>query len=74
MAFEETLKVTPDDDDEPDWITAHAREQRRSAAVRRRAEVEARLAKVREKEKRARARYETGEPLMKRRVSLWVVV
>ena len=62
-------KVFTGDDDEPDWILAHAREQKRRTAIQRRSEQEARLAKIREKEQKARVRYESGEPPVKRQVS-----
>jgi len=49
-------------------MLASAREQKRKVLLQDRADREARLARVREKEERARARYENGEPLRKRQV------
>ena len=54
--------------DEPDWMVASAREQKRKLLLQDRADREARLARVREKEERARRRYEDGEPPLKRQV------
>lgn len=50
-------------------MLAHVREQKRRNAVRRREDLESRLARVREKEEKMKARYESGEPMSKRRVS-----
>ncbi|KAJ9648856.1 ATP-dependent DNA helicase chl1 [Coniosporium tulheliwenetii] len=65
-AFEEGLLAETADDDEPEWIVEHAREQKRQAALRERADLEARLAKIRAKEKRLKERYENGEPTHKK--------
>ncbi|KAI9791475.1 MAG: ATP-dependent DNA helicase chl1 [Peltula sp. TS41687] len=49
--------------EEPDWIIEHAKEQRRQTVLRRKADVEARLSRIREREKRQRERFEkAGEP------------
>ncbi|EON69697.1 hypothetical protein W97_08957 [Coniosporium apollinis CBS 100218] len=65
-AFEEDLLAETADDGEPEWIIEHAREQKRQAASRERADLEARLAKIRAKEKRLKERYENGEPTRKK--------
>jgi chromosome transmission fidelity protein 1 len=48
----------------------YARKQARKDALQRKEELEARLAKIRAKEKRIKERYENGEPQNKRRVGL----
>lgn len=47
----------------------HAETQKRHEAIHRRDQQEARLAKIRQKEERAKARFESGEPPYKRQVS-----
>ncbi len=56
------------DDDEPDWIVEHAKEQRRQAVLQQKMELEARLRKIREREKLMRKRLENGEPMHKKLV------
>lgn len=56
------------DDDEPDWMLEHAREEKRRAALQQRAALEERLAKVRAKERKLKERYDNGEPRFKRQV------
>lgn len=48
----------------------HAQRERRSKALRNREELEARLAKIRSREKRMRERQRNGEPKHKRAVGL----
>lgn len=57
-------------EDEPEWMLEHARQEKRQAALRRRADLEERLAKIRAKERKMRERYENGEPRFKRQVCL----
>ncbi|KAI9812801.1 MAG: ATP-dependent DNA helicase chl1 [Phylliscum demangeonii] len=54
------------DEDEPAWIIEHAKEQRRQALLQRRADLDARLAKIRARERKQRERFEKGEPVQKR--------
>ena len=54
---------------EPDWVVEHARKTRHDALLRARRDLEMRLARVREKERRQKQRYEDGEPSRKRFVS-----
>ncbi|KAI9740815.1 MAG: ATP-dependent DNA helicase chl1 [Claussenomyces sp. TS43310] len=54
-------------EDEPEWIIAQAKARKRRELLRHREDMEARLAKVRAKEKLERERYLKGEPGVKRR-------
>lgn len=58
----------------PAWMLEHDVKQVQQAARRRIEQQGARLRKVREKEDRARARYESGEPPTKRQVSRLMVI
>lgn len=58
------------EDEEPEWMVEYSQRQKREEAVSLRVEVEARLDKVREKERRAKARFEAGEPPVKKQVHL----
>lgn len=49
-------------------MVASAREQKRKLLLQERAEREARLTRIREKEEKARLRFEYGEPPKKRQV------
>ncbi|KAF3313568.1 ATP-dependent DNA helicase chl1 [Orbilia oligospora] len=51
------LEQDVDDGKTPAWVLAHARKERKENALRSRREMEARLQKVREKEKREREQY-----------------
>ncbi|KAL8711053.1 MAG: hypothetical protein Q9220_004434 [cf. Caloplaca sp. 1 TL-2023] len=55
-----------EDPEEPAWVVDQARRQRTESLLQRRLELEYRLAKIREKEKRQKQRYERGQPLKKR--------
>lgn len=57
-----------EDADEPEWILENAREQRRQYVLRQKADIETRLARIREREKRQRERFENGEPMRKKLV------
>ncbi|KAI9836154.1 MAG: ATP-dependent DNA helicase chl1 [Sclerophora amabilis] len=54
------------DDEEPAWLVEHARAQKRQALLRRRADTEARLSKIREREKKQKERFKAGESRAKR--------
>lgn len=66
--FDESLvQGADDDDDDPEWMKEHARNERRRNALQHRHDLERRLAKLREKEKKVKQQYENGEPVTKRR-------
>lgn len=66
--FDESLiRSADDDDDDPEWMKEHARNERRRNALQHRQDLEKRLAKVREREKKLKQQYENGEPMTKRR-------
>lgn len=66
--FDESLiRSADDDDDDPEWMKEHARNERRRNALQHRHDLEKRLAKVREREKKVKQQYENGEPMTKRR-------
>ncbi|KAE9987678.1 hypothetical protein EG328_001911 [Venturia inaequalis] len=66
--FDESLiQGADDDDDDPEWMKEHARNERRRNALQHRHDLERRLAKLREKEKKVKQLYENGEPVTKRR-------
>ncbi|KAF1848188.1 DNA repair helicase [Cucurbitaria berberidis CBS 394.84] len=65
--FEEGFAIDAASSDEPAWIIEHAQKQRKQEALRRRQELNDRIAKIKAKEKRTKARYENGEPSSKRR-------
>ncbi|KAI9722840.1 MAG: ATP-dependent DNA helicase chl1 [Chrysothrix sp. TS-e1954] len=52
--------------DEPQWVIDHAVNQRRTEALQQRKDLNARLAKIKAREDRARARFESGERPHKR--------
>ena len=64
--FEEGFAVDASNSDEPSWIREHAQKQRKQEALRRRQELNDRIAKIKANEKRATERYESGEPKNKR--------
>ncbi|QDS71585.1 hypothetical protein FKW77_006132 [Venturia effusa] len=64
---ESLLRSADDDDDDPEWMKEHARNERRRNALQHRQDLESRLAKVRAREKKVKQLYENGEPLAKRR-------
>ncbi|KAH5734280.1 hypothetical protein HBI17_203830 [Parastagonospora nodorum] len=64
--FEDGFAVYAAASDEPAWILEHAQKQRKQEALRRRQELNDRIAKIKAKEKRAKERYESGEPRYKR--------
>jgi len=66
--FEGSLSTNDEQNEEPDWMLEYSRKQQKDAALAKRADVEARLAKVREKETRAEQRYQAGEPPNKKQV------
>jgi chromosome transmission fidelity protein 1 len=65
--FEDGLALDESYSDEPAWMLEHTQKQKREAALHRRAEFEARIAKIKEKEKQLqRSTYEKGRPPFKR--------
>ncbi|KAF2402582.1 DNA repair helicase [Trichodelitschia bisporula] len=64
--FDDSLQGK-DQDDEPDWMLEYERKEKRRKALQNRRDLEGRLARIREKEKKVRLRYERGEPEGKRR-------
>ncbi|KAH7369668.1 helicase C-terminal domain-containing protein [Rhexocercosporidium sp. MPI-PUGE-AT-0058] len=65
-AFEEGLNWS-NDSDEPEWVIEQAKARRRRELLRNREDMEARLAKIRAKEKAQRDKYLKGEQSVKRR-------
>jgi chromosome transmission fidelity protein 1 len=65
--FDEAMQSIEVDEDEPAWMAEHAREIKRKEILHMRAEFEARLANVREKERKLREKQASGEPFRKRR-------
>ena len=63
--FEDGLDAE-NDDDEPDWMVTHAREQKRRAALQNRADLEARLERIRQRERKIKERGANGERPSKR--------
>jgi chromosome transmission fidelity protein 1 len=61
------LLIAPQDSDDPDWIIEHMRTEKRQTALQERQDLENRLTKVREKEKKIKERQGVREPLVKRR-------
>ena len=59
-------KVDAANSEEPAWIVEHAQKQRKQEALRRKQDLNDRIAKIKAKEKRAKERYESGEPKYKR--------
>ena len=58
------------DENEPDWMIEHALKEKREAALHRQQELEARLARIRENERKAKQRHSHGEGSRKRAVGL----
>jgi chromosome transmission fidelity protein 1 len=66
QTFEDGFAIDNSTGDEPDWILEHAQKQKKQEALRRKQELNDRIAKVKAKEKRAKERFENGEPRYKR--------
>ena len=64
--FEEGFTVETAESDDPPWMLERARQKSKQAALRRRQDLEDRIAKVKAKEKRINDRYQNREPLYKR--------
>lgn len=64
--FEDGLSVGPNANDEPSWMVEHAQEQRRQEALRRRQELNDRLAQIKAKEGKSKERYNSSEPHYKK--------
>lgn len=65
--FDEAMQSIEVDDDEPQWMADYAREAKRKEILHMRAEFEARLAKIRERERKLRENQTNAEPFRKRR-------
>ena len=65
--FDDAVAAIQLDDDEPEWMVEHAREERRREARQMRADFEARLEAVRLRDQKVRERHANGEPPTKRR-------
>lgn len=66
-AFEEALNSIEADEEDPEWMIQHAREERRREIRKTRADLEARLEAARERDRRTRERNANSEPPVKRR-------
>jgi chromosome transmission fidelity protein 1 len=56
------------DEDEPVWMLEHARQEKGRLLIQQKTDFEARLAKIRVREKRQKEIYENGEPKFKKSV------
>jgi len=72
--FQEGLSINDERNEEPDWMLEYSRKQQKDDALAKRADMEARLAKIREKEIRAQQRYQAGELPNKRQVRVMLIV
>lgn len=66
QTFKEGFAVDVASSDEPAWILEHAQKQKKQEALRRRQELNERIARVKAREKKAKDHYENGEPRLKR--------
>ncbi len=64
--FDESLAQEAGDEDEPEWMLEHEREEKRQAVLQKREDLEKRLARVPAKEEKMRLRMQNGEPPAKR--------
>ena len=64
--FEEGFAADAANSDEPLWMLEHAQAEKKHQALHRKRELEARVAKIKEKEKRIKQRYEDGDSRAKR--------
>jgi len=55
------------DDDEPEWMVQHSREEKKNQVIQKRAELETKLENIRQHERKIRDRQENGPPLAKKR-------
>ncbi|THW47080.1 DNA repair helicase [Aureobasidium pullulans] len=65
--FDESIAAIEGDDDEPEWMVQHSREEKKSQVIQKRAELEAKLEKIRQHERKVRNRQENGPTLTKKR-------
>lgn len=65
--FEEGLDTEVGESDEPAWMLEHVLKRKKQEALARRQELESRIAKIKEKEKRIKEHFENGESQFKRR-------
>ena len=55
---------------EPDWVLEHYLKERKNAVIQKKADLEARLARIRAKELRQKQHYDSGKPYQKRMASI----
>ncbi|KAG9528532.1 ATP-dependent RNA helicase CHL1, partial [Aureobasidium melanogenum] len=65
--FDESIAAIEGDDDEPEWMVQHSRDEKKNQVIQKRAELEAKLEKIRQHERKIRDRQENGLPLNKKR-------
>ncbi|KAI5199968.1 DNA repair helicase [Aureobasidium subglaciale] len=65
--FDESIAAIEGDDDEPEWMVQHSREEKKNQVIQKRAELEVKLEKIRQHERRIRDRQENGPPITKKR-------
>ncbi|KAG9574816.1 ATP-dependent RNA helicase CHL1, partial [Aureobasidium melanogenum] len=65
--FDESIAAIEGDDDEPEWMIQHSREEKKNQVIQKRADLEAKLEKIRQHERKIRDRQENGPPLNKKR-------
>jgi chromosome transmission fidelity protein 1 len=61
------VNKTKTDKDEPDWMVQHSREEKKNKVLQKRAQLDAKLEKIRRDERKVRERQENGPPLSKKR-------
>ncbi|KAH9864702.1 hypothetical protein J1614_010638 [Plenodomus biglobosus] len=66
QTFEEGFDVVQSDNDEPAWMVAHAQQQKRQEALRRKQDLNDRIARIKAKDRRARENYEKHEQRYKK--------
>nr|POE52016.1 atp-dependent dna helicase chl1 [Quercus suber] len=66
-SYDESLAAIAVDDDEPEWMLEHAKMAKRQEMQQIRADLEARLSAIQQKEKTIRERQTNGAPVLKRR-------
>ncbi|KEQ70137.1 ATP-dependent RNA helicase chl1 [Aureobasidium namibiae CBS 147.97] len=65
--FDESIASIEGDDDEPEWMVQHSREEKKNQVIQKRAELETKLERIRQHERKIRDRQENGPPLAKKR-------
>ncbi|KAI9800215.1 MAG: hypothetical protein M1825_004199 [Sarcosagium campestre] len=64
--LEDQLQVKASSIEEPEWVVEHARERKKQEYLRSKVDEEARLTRIRAREKRQKERFESGESRSKR--------